>query len=131
MAGDFVYLQANGDAAANYEYQYGGAVGLGFSGNGFEDASEADIGLVNCQSAVTNAPGTINFTLPEYGGSTFTKQGTGTTGNFNTNSLTGSLFVGTFYWSWNSTTPITSITMGLNGGTNFVVGTTFTLYGLD
>ena len=131
VAGDFVYLQANGDAAANYEYQWAGAVGLAFNGDGFEDVSEADIGLLNCQSAVTNAPGTINFTLPEYGGSTFTKQGTGTTGNFNTNSLAGSLFVGTFYWSWNSTTPMTAITMGLNGGTNFVTGTTFTLYGLD
>ena len=132
VAGDFIYLESNADTGMNYQWQYTGATGVSPAANSSANTAQGDIGLITCASGPANASGTANFTLPDYGGTTFSKQGTGTTGYVTTSTFTGTpQFVGAFYWLWNSTSAITSITVGMNGGSNFVTGSTFTLYGLQ
>jgi hypothetical protein len=131
VTGDFVDLQANGDAGSNYQWQYAGAIGG--STNTFHGSGTATghIGNVSCASAPANAQGIVNFTLEDYATTTFSKQGTGTTGYVADTVYTGNLFNATFYWIWTSTSAITSIVLSLTGGSNFITGSTFTLYGLN
>lgn len=132
IAGDLVYLQVNGDTGINYAYQYAGGSGLAPATNAAAATAQGYIGTTTCASSLTNAPGVINFTLEDYGGTTFLKEGTGTASEIITNSFSGTpTFVGTFFWIWNSTSAITSLTVGMAGGSNWVTGSTFTLYGLQ
>jgi hypothetical protein len=125
---DGMQLVFNGDTGANYQDSQG------IHGAGtFDGASIAQrnigVGAVVQASLSPNASAT-EITIPDYAGTTFYKTLTAQAAyadSFNSNKMEWEGLSGT----WANTAPVSSITLTLDTGSNFVAGSTFTLYGLD
>lgn len=129
-ADDNLIMQVNGDTGTNYNYQQS------YASNGVLSALQAAataspvIGGVTASTGPANGAGIAKITIPNYAATTFQKmasiesgwlQGTGTAG----------LRYSGFAWYWTSTSAITSVTLKLGSGSNFVTGTVAILYGIN
>ena len=130
-ASDVVNLQINGDAGANYDYEYttwhGGTAGS----NGSAAAATAAI-AGRCTATGTGPANTfsgLRLELPSYDDTTNNKTYFGTihykdgTGGVNINS-------GTCGGDWRSTAAITQITLTPNTGPHFIAGSRVIVYGM-
>lgn len=126
---DDVYVQFNGDTAANYSRQvtYSSAGTLGAA----QSLSAAKVGWANIPGTtdLAGVPGVSEATIFDYAGTVFHKMAVVSEAGLLGTALTG-LFSGITGYEWASTAAITSILLGIGGGTNFITGSTFTLYGM-
>jgi hypothetical protein len=131
---DQLYLQVNGDSAAHYGYEYllanGGST---FAGDGGASmVALPKLGDLGCANVSNNGGTSYMVTLPDYAGTTFAKNAI-TTANVPVGSSFGTNYLSIENWSWwwNSTAAINQLTFGVVGGSNFVTGSRFTLYGIN
>ncbi len=128
-----MYIQfATGGGAIDGGNNYSRQV---FSGNNTgstiaQNISTAKLGpQINCANDIAGSAGTYGIEIPNYSGAVFNKvaiiHGMSITGG----SLSGNLWMNNYNVYWANTGGITSILLGLNGGGNFIIGSTFTLYG--
>jgi hypothetical protein len=114
------YIQFNGDTGNNYNWnlivnntlQTGGPVAI------------INLGDMAGASATANCPTSCVINIPNYAGTVFNKQITGTTcavGNVASEVPAG---------VWFNTAAITSITISQQNVGNFIIGSTFSLYGI-
>lgn len=129
ITGDGVYLQYNGDAGANYSRQFYQFAGTAASGNNSLSGSTNNIlGVSTGASALANAFASNTIEIPCYSSTAMFKQAHANSGIILGATVSGiTLFV--FCAIWVNTAAITSIVIGNTGGSNFVAGTVFTLYG--
>ena len=125
-----MYMQFNGDTSADYSRQYIGASGGSTGAGQTTSTAQASIVFISAANALANAPVSAEIWSPAYAGTTFRKEAFSTAGG-----ITGSGVSGIYNQNesvdWSSTAAITSITFGVVGGSNFVTGSTFTLYALQ
>ncbi len=125
-----VYIRFNGDSGSNYDWEDAHAYS---SGTGFVQSVGATSGFFGNMpgaSATANRSGSCRGLVPNYKGTTFDKQGSGTFGN---TVGTGAFNVGSgdFSFGWRPSTPaaITSVTLIPQSG-NFVANSGLWVYGL-
>lgn len=134
LTNDNIYMQFNGETAAVYNTQImfvSGSTGA----SGFQETSMSHglIASVPCASALANTAGSSEITIPNSSGTIFSKLSIGTGGAIQSSGVTG-LAAGYFIMSWNSVNSINAITqivLGMDGGSNFVANSVFTLYGMN
>lgn len=121
-------LQFNGDTAAHYDWTFAYTEGNGIATGsaGFSSTSMAWLSPIP-SNALANQPAVVAILITNYTGTVFNKALTGTWMREDTTVTTG-IFAGILSGTWKSTAAITSITLSLSSG-NFVVGSTFSLYG--
>ena len=128
--GEDMYMQFNGDTSADYSRQYIGASGGSAGAGQTTSTAQASIVFISAANALANAPVSAEIWIPAYAGTTFRKEAFSTAAG-----ITGSGVSGIYNQNesvdWSSTAAITSITFGVVGGSNFVTGSTFTLYALQ
>lgn len=128
---DHYYIQVNGDTGNNYSTQYFVATTTTTFQGQFLSTALADLGDITCSTGLANSTVGAEVAFYNYAGTTFTKQATalldGTAGNATVTGLSTEKWA----WHWASTAAITSITVGVVGGSNFVTNSRFTLYGLN
>ncbi len=132
LSADDVYAQFNGDTGANYNRQYNYSNTNNSVGNGVINTAKVGIGSMTCGLGLANAAGMTEVLIVDYAGTTFLKT-MDATSNWPNASPLG---VTTFWhlsqlFHWQSTAAITQIVLGLSGGSNFVAGSRFTLYGIN
>lgn len=127
-ANDDVYMQFNGDTAANYTRQFSLVQNAAFLGG---NAGGAKVGIMTIPCAVTTGNGFAVETINIIGYSqSVGNKGYTSFGGFNNTGGVG--FLLNIWAEWNNTAPITSILLGLSaGGNQFVSGSIFTLYGIQ
>jgi hypothetical protein len=125
---DDVNVNFNSDTGANYDNAQIQGSAVNIVGQSAQNQSTLHLGAVP-SSSVTSRPGTADVSIPSYAQTTFFK-----------NVISNAIF-----WlasqsqmrneiddgEWKSTSAITSIKLVLSSGSNFVTGTTATLYGLQ
>lgn len=126
-ATDAMYMQANTDTAAHYNRQFLDAVAAVVSGGSSSAVAQSQISILPGASATANYPGVSTIELIGYAQTTFFKEAL----VFNGNTGPTSFEITNFWWSWASTSAITSLTLGFTSGANFIAGSTFTLYGVQ
>lgn len=127
---DTMVIQANGDISGVYARQY--LLGVGTSVIANQDVSAAQTGSpVPCATGSPNVPAAIDITFENYTSTTLSKTATIQDVYMGGATITG-LTVLSMGWVWNPTVPvaITSLSFTMLGGSNFVAGSRFTLYGL-
>ena len=133
-ADDHLSIQANADTGANYGYQYNVAVATTVSAGsqGASGVATPLTGDLSCASTWANGASTFEVTIPQYSDTTFTKQASIISQSvIGTGFGTAAFVVGNWYWLWNNTAAITQITFKVAGGSNFITGSHFTLYGIN
>ncbi len=129
VGNDDLFIQVNGDTGSNYSRQY--LLGNQGTASAGQTLSAAKVGAgIPCASAISNNPASLDIIIPAYSGTTFLKLAN-ITGNYVSSGSTNSLGTYTIAWKWNSTSAITSILLGMAGGSNFVTGSSFSLYGMQ
>ena len=132
-ANDAVYMQVNGDSAAHYytSYFYASS-GTGNASNGAQ-AQSAVSTLPGATAEPSHAAGQCRVEIINYAGATFLKTATGDCAWLQAAGAIGGPFRQIFSWFWDPATQaaITELVFGLTSGSNFVVGSTFTLYGIE
>lgn len=124
-----VFMQFNGDAAANYDYQYiSGSAAAVTAGEGFAVATGCFVGSFPANTAGANLFGTSEVFIPHYAGSTNNKQCV-TINSCKAGTTTGLLSAFLLGSSWRSNAAINRLTLTLASG-NFVAGTRVTVYGM-
>lgn len=128
IVADDVYAQFNADTAANYTRQFLSATSSSVTAGNNVSVAKASIVFIPCASALAGAPGMGTVQIPSYSGTTFLKvaynPGFLVPGAGATNAeITGEGLL------WANTAAITSIVFGMAAGSNFVAGSTFTIYG--
>jgi len=126
-----LYAQLNGDTNAHYARQFtSGNVSTTTSG---QTTANAKPGLTNipCASALANTPGSAEVTWFDYNSTVFLKTALSLTQQFYSPANITGLAETIQSWQWTSTSAITSIVLGVADGSNFIVGSRFTLYGLN
>lgn len=120
-----IVLQVNGDAGTNYNIASIGANnGSANPGQTLATANPA-IAVLPGATAPANQAGTIEMDFIGYSRTTFFKGASITTGTGRTGLLTQSVA----WWNWQSTAAITAIKVFTFSGSNFLAGSTFTLWG--
>lgn len=121
-------LQFNGDTAAHYDwtFAYTEGNGAGSGSDGFA-ATSMSWGSPIPSNSISNQPGIVSILITNYAATVFNKVVLGQWMREDS-SVTSGIFVGTITGTWKSTAAITSIVLALASG-NFVVGSTFSLYG--
>jgi len=125
-----VYIQCNGDTAANYNQQLVGA----FSGTPIASATIGSATPMIFQapeaSATAGLPGVGECVVPYYAGTTFHKTITSVATARSANTAVGGivLYVAVH---WNNTAAITSLRLAVVSSGNFASGTKFSLYGVS
>ena len=131
---DYIVIQFNGDASANYDYEgfYFGGVGNSGTTNlgAFQGTSTASpqIAYLNGSNGPGSTPGLADIFIPQYAGTTFYKTATSDGTNHGTTAYTGIQGV-KLVTSWHNAAAITSILLKMGGGGNFITGSWFYLYG--
>ena len=129
-SGKDLYMQYNGDTAGNYTRQYLGA----YSGGPFngQDVSVSSPGIGGLPGTSELSGSATKIVIANYAGTIFKKfavsHSTYMSGGSSSAGLIQEVMIGHF---WNSTASISSIVLGTSDGSNFVAGSTFTLYGLS
>lgn len=126
---DDVYMQFNGDTGNNYSRTYYGANDTGaFQGNGISQAT-IPIMDIPCANASAGAAGAGTINIPNYAG-IFWKNYLSQIGFLNAIGSQTSANIGAL---WANTGAITQIVIGntTTPAANFIVGSTFTLYGMQ
>jgi hypothetical protein len=129
-----ILMQFNSDTGADYAAQtvYGvqaltpaaGGFATGTIGGG--QSTSLFVGPLDCASAPSNASGVITIEIPNYSGTTFSKKVLANSiDTFNSTNMAIEVTGG---W-WTSTSAITAMSFTVSGGSNFVTGSTFVLYG--
>jgi hypothetical protein len=126
---DPVYVRFNSDTANNYSQ----TELYGYQGNTIFSSRAGNIGYVQVYSAQTaNNPAdifsTIEMYIPNYT-STITKT-VGITGMTEQSAASGVYVTGIMARQWRGTAAISTITLTLQTGPNFVSGSSFYLYGI-
>jgi hypothetical protein len=126
---DNLALIANADAGANYSNQNMNGVhnGLTTGGHQLVVPATAIIGSCPAASAPAGCAGTTICDFPGYAGTTFFKGAVSSNGGRDN---TPQCYFISAFWEWANTAAITSIEIETTSGSNFLVGSTFTLYGL-
>lgn len=122
-------MRFNGDAAANYDYQFvQGQAATAAAAETF-GATSVQIGNIPANSAGANLFGANQIFIPHYAGSSNNKQvvaiGSSKLGTATTN-LNAVIFGG----GWRSTAAINSITIFAGGSGNLMAGTRMTIHAL-
>lgn len=129
---DTFYVQANGDTMSNYSQQFLKSNHLTVTATDEQLSAKVDLTGMPCATALANTAGTATMKFTDYAGTTFTKSGIDIGGTVMAASIAASALTNYFvWWNWNSNAAITSLTVGVTGGSNFVTGSRFTLYGLN
>ena len=87
----------------------------------------AIIGSAPAASAPAGCAATFTVDFPGYAATVFNKNALSNSGARDAANQT---YIFQSWWEWQSTAAITSILIGTSGGSNFIVGSTFTLYGM-
>lgn len=130
-ASDNIYVQLNGDSAGNYDYVLAlqTSTATAHAGNTTQTPPNTALGQVAGALDPTSYPGILTINFLNYSQTNFFKE-VWVAGSSSTSAsvvpVAQSAMLG-----WRSTAAITSILVGLSSGGNFVVGSTFTLYGLQ
>jgi hypothetical protein len=126
---DNVFIEANADTAAHYSNQYASAVksSPGASFNITVAPATAIIGSCPAANAPAGCAGSFSGDFPGYAATVFNKNALIQSGARDNVPQT---YVFNAWWEWESTAAITSLLIGTTSGSNFVVGSTFTLYGI-
>lgn len=122
-----IYAQFNGDTGANYSRET--VLGQVTTASAAQNTSSATapIGGMAGATSDANAPGVITILIPNYIGTTFDKAATSMSGAMN--GALSSWLVESTAFHWNSTAAINAILLGVVGGSNFNIGSVFSLYG--
>lgn len=126
-ATDAMYMQANGDTAAHYNRQFLDAVGSTVSAGPNASVAQAQISILPGATGTASYPGISTIEIIGYAQTTFFKEGLVFSGGPGPSNFE----ITNFWWSWASTSAITSLTLGMSSGANFIAGSTFTLYGVQ
>lgn len=122
-------MEFNSDAGANYSREYFG-VGNGSANNGQNVGvvpGTAAAFLATGASAGANDAAVNIITIPRYAETTFNKAGITNVTCYGSGINNQGYQIS---WTWNNTAAITSITLIDGNGGNFLVGSSFTLYGM-
>lgn len=126
-----VYMQANADTGANYSREV--IIANSTSVSAVQTLSNATPGIINvpCASGFTNGSSGAEISIPNYVGTVFLKTARGNSEGWST--ATASTFQTLqISWVWANTAAITQLVFGqAAGGGNFIVGSRFTLYGIN
>lgn len=122
------FIECNGDAAANYDYQFltGSAAAI-TAGEGFA-ATGMYVGSYPANTAGANLFSSAEVFIPNYAGSTNNKQIV-TISSYKAGTTTGLLGVQILGGSWRSNAAINRVTVYPGTG-NFVAGTRVTIHAL-
>lgn len=124
-----LFIQLNGDNAANYDYQQIiGNAAVVTAAESFGVANGAFLGNCPANTAGANLFGTTQVFIPHYAGSTNNKQIT-TIAGYKIGTTTGSLVANMVGSSWRSNAAINRITLIAPAG-NLVAGTRLTIHAL-
>lgn len=125
---DFVLVRYNGDTTAgNYAYASLWVNGTTIGNNNTSSSSFTGFSAISGDGNTSNIFGISRFIIPEYKNTSVQKTGFASGNSASgSNTFAGITLNGLF---WNSTAAISSITLSLNSGTNFITGSTFSLYG--
>ena len=128
---DTIYVQLNGDTAANYDYEAMGFTNNSVGAGQLTATAKPVFGPLACASAPTGAAGSTTLEIPGYT-SGFLKNLIETT-----SSVVGPTFSSGFFLTgqqsavvWNSTAAITQLLFGITGGSNFAANSAFEIYGI-
>ncbi len=127
---DAINMQANGDTGSNYDRQATYSVATG-SASGLQTLAGAGVAFsVPCTTAPADEPGTYEITIPNYSSAVFRKMANVVGGWYQT-TLAAGLSQQSDVWHWRNTSAITQLVFSIAGGSNFITGTRFTLYGIN
>jgi hypothetical protein len=123
---DQLRIRFNGNTGANYTWlgAYGSGSSAGAENTGDDVSFKTDVGVGNNATANTFSNGAIY--IANYTGSTNKSVSIDAVGENNATEAYQFIYVGTY----TNTTAITSIQGFSEGSANFVVGSTFSLYGI-
>ena len=128
---DDLFVQLNGDSAANYDSYSYTANGTTPSHVGAETLGGTNMAIKNTlvgASATANVFGTLAIWIPNYADTVNNKQLHLTLGR-KTSTVTGGLAIGSAFGAWRANSAITRVFLNGAGG-NFSIGTRATLYGV-
>jgi hypothetical protein len=123
-----MYPQFNGDTGANYnnELIYGLNSSTGAQVN--TATATAGCGFVAVSGSPSNMPASTEITFFDYARTVWNKTWTAVSQRLDN---TGTVFAGTYSGNWNNTAAISSIVIGTIDGSNFSIGSVFSLYGIS
>lgn len=126
------YLQFNGDTGSNYSREYLEASATSPSANG-DISAVAHIACMAMagSTASSNMPGTAKLWIPNYSGTVFYKNVLSESCRFTLIGNRGHYYTDVIDGFWESTSAITQIDITDSGGGNFIIGSSFWLYGVD
>jgi len=122
-----IFVQFNGDTGANYQRGYILGNNLVVSG-GAQTGATPTCGLLLGASATANYASALQMTIFNYKGAIFNKISNSTSAAFVT-AASNDTFTEINSCHWLNTAAITSLVVGPNDGSSFIIGTTVTLYG--
>ena len=127
---DQVQLQFNGVTAASYNYQILTAAGGSPSASDGTSVQYIACGNVKAATGRAGSSGIFTITIQGYAETTFNQSATSYGGTNIGSGGNGPLIQ--IYWGESaSAAAITSLTLFLNSGGNFIAGSSFTLYGMS
>lgn len=121
-----VRVQLNGDTGSNYAYQQWQTN----NNSGYVSQAFIKIGSGAAATDPANLSGVLECLLPDYAGTTFYKSTLSRFQGFSSLTNTTQLFFGAHAGVWQNTSAVTSMTVYDGTGGNFIVGSTFCLYGI-
>ena len=127
--GSGVHLQFNGDTGTNYSSQTVSGYQTSVTGGQFLSVASVDIFNMSGSGAPLHQPGTAEITVDLYSGTVFTKMAKSSffaNGALAENNVNNSIMG----FNWNSTAAIASASFIADSG-NFVVGSSFSVYGIQ
>lgn len=129
VAQDSVAIQFNGDTGANYDWHslYGNTAAVA-GAEGYA-ATMGRLGLVPGATATAGVSSILDVVISDYLQTTFQKSVHSRFAH-KEGTAAGGIYVGDYASFWRSTTAITSITLRLASGSNFIAGTRVTLHGI-
>lgn len=130
VTADDVYMQFNADTAANYSRQFFSASSGSVTAGVTLSNAKASICFIPGASSLADMGGIADIRIPNYAGATFLKAAYNAGFLINGATVSG-IGIVTEGLLWASTAAITSILLGMIGGSNFVTGSTFCLYGMS
>lgn len=118
-------MRFNGDTASNYDWDFSNP-------SNFTGVAQTSIAVCTFPAANGTAKSISSGTIwiPEYAGTTFFKSIHSSGGFAFTLGSAGTYGIASIFGIWRNTAAITSVTFLDSGGGNFVVGSSFTLYGV-